>query len=411
MIIHLPKTKKGHDAIIVFVDRLTKMLHCVAAHTKITATELARQYFDSIFRLHGLSVNIVSDRDPKIMSQFWQGLFKFLGTKMNISTANHAETDGQTERANRTIEEILRSYISPHHDDWDDHLTAAEFAYNSSVNPSTGYSPFYLNYGFNPTTPLALLQPVQDASNVEAVNDFINRLSADIKRAQDNIKAAQDRQAKYANQHRRNHEFQVGDKVILKQSYFTNHTNPNRAANARKKFAPPQIGPFKITEVLSPVAIRLEFPKHFKSHNVVHVSYILPFRESDQFPSREAPPAPEPEIIDGEEHHHVERFLNHRFFRGQYLQYLVKWTGQADENNVWRPITILRQDLDMKTLSMLVEAYRNARSLPKNFTRPPPKSLHTAPVVRPSPKPVQAPVPSRSTRSLRDVAQRGRGRM
>jgi hypothetical protein len=112
-----------------------------------------------------------------------------------MSSSYHPQTDGQTERANRTITDMLRAYVSPHHDDWEQHLTAVEFAYNNSVQASTGYTPFYLMYGQNPETPLTLGQgEIADAN----VKDFVSRLADDLERAQTNIAAAQERQARLA---------------------------------------------------------------------------------------------------------------------------------------------------------------------------------------------------------------------
>src|SRR5687768_2324595 len=87
---------------------------------------LAQLFFDNIFKLHGLPTSIMSDRDPRFTSEFWTTLFGFTKTKLSMSTANHPHTDGQTERANRTIEDILRGYVSPFHNDWDIHLPSAE---------------------------------------------------------------------------------------------------------------------------------------------------------------------------------------------------------------------------------------------------------------------------------------------
>jgi len=86
----------------------------------------------------------VSDRDPRFTSNFWKALCKRLGTNLNMSTSHHPQTDGQTECANRTIEDMLRAYVAPHQSDWDEHLITAEFAYNNSVQASTGFTPFYL---------------------------------------------------------------------------------------------------------------------------------------------------------------------------------------------------------------------------------------------------------------------------
>ena len=103
LIVVLPKTKDGYDAIVVFVDRLSKMVHFAAVKTTVTAPELAKVFFDTVFKLHGMPRVIVSDRDPKFTSLFWKALFKCMNTKLAMSTAFHPETDGQTERSNKTL--------------------------------------------------------------------------------------------------------------------------------------------------------------------------------------------------------------------------------------------------------------------------------------------------------------------
>ena len=120
LITQLPKTKNGNDAIVVFVDKLTKMVHYAPTTTNIDAVGMAKLFLHNIVRLHGVPESIVSDRDPRFTSNFWKSLWTQLGTKLHISTAFHPHSDGQTERANRTLEEGLRAYVSMRHDDWDE---------------------------------------------------------------------------------------------------------------------------------------------------------------------------------------------------------------------------------------------------------------------------------------------------
>ncbi|KAJ9521722.1 hypothetical protein QJQ45_015348 [Haematococcus lacustris] len=322
LITQLPVTSAGHDAIVVFVDKLTKMIHTVPTTTTVSAPELAQLFFDSVFKYHGLPKVIISDRDPRFTSNFWQQLFAKTGTHLNISTANHPQTDGQTERANRTIEDMLRNYVSPHHIDWDNHLTAVEFAYNASIQASTGYSPFMLNSGQEPHTPLSLAvssaaQPRVTPATSESAPAFLQRMATNIAAATQHLIKAQERQVKYANAHRQDHKSSTGDMVYLCDSFFTHIRPATQAAGAARKFTPRQHGPFKVLEVVTPVALRLQLPAEWKSvHPVVHVSHVkLHHDGSAQFPTRNPAPPPEPDIIDGEAHYHVEAFRNHRFQR------------------------------------------------------------------------------------------------
>ncbi len=115
---------------------------------------LAKIFFDTVVRLHGLPDDVVSDRDPKFTGHFWRALFKHIGVKLSMSTAYHPQSDGQTERDNRTLESILRNFVSTNFDNWDTLLPAAEFSYNNSKQKSTQETPFFLNYGMHPVTPL-----------------------------------------------------------------------------------------------------------------------------------------------------------------------------------------------------------------------------------------------------------------
>ncbi|KAJ9516246.1 hypothetical protein QJQ45_001132 [Haematococcus lacustris] len=158
----LPATPHGHTMIFTVVDKLSKMIHLIPTTTTATTHDTARLFFDHIFKHHGLPEAIISDRDPKFTSDFWTSLFHLTGTRLLLSSAYHPQTDGQTERANRTVEDMLRPYVNDHKTDWDQHLAAVEFAYNNSEHVGTGFTPFYLNYGQPPntqTTPRGLARP------------------------------------------------------------------------------------------------------------------------------------------------------------------------------------------------------------------------------------------------------------
>ena len=111
-IVQLPQTKEGWDAIVVFIDRLTKMAHFAPTTTTATAAETAKIFINHVLRLHGLPSAIISDRDAKFTSHFWQALFKAIGTQLLMSTAYHPQTDGQTERTNRTLKQVLSIFCN-----------------------------------------------------------------------------------------------------------------------------------------------------------------------------------------------------------------------------------------------------------------------------------------------------------
>jgi len=128
----LPTVHGGYDSILVVVDRLTKVAHLIPVKKTYTAFDVAKVFLREIFRLHGLPRRIVSDRDAKFTSRFWMAFFEAVGTSLDLSTAYHPETDGQTERVNQVIEDILRAYCGREPKRWMSYLHLVEFAYNAS---------------------------------------------------------------------------------------------------------------------------------------------------------------------------------------------------------------------------------------------------------------------------------------
>ncbi|GMF70570.1 unnamed protein product [Phytophthora fragariaefolia] len=131
------------------------MVHLAAVPAEVTAKQTARLFVDMVFRHHGMPIDIVSDRDPRFTARFWQEVFTLLGTQLSMSTADHPQTDGQTERVNRVLVDALKSYAHSFHQ-WSDCLPMAEFAINNSVHVSTEHTPFYVNALRHPRVPSVL---------------------------------------------------------------------------------------------------------------------------------------------------------------------------------------------------------------------------------------------------------------
>ncbi|POM57539.1 Reverse transcriptase [Phytophthora palmivora] len=121
-----PADDEGNTGILVFVCRVSKMVHLASVRDKVTGKQAAQL-------------------DPRFTGAFWDTLFQLLGTKLTMSTADHPQTDGQTERVNRTLEDTLRSICAETPRSWSDQLPMVEFALNNAIHASTGFTPFYLN--------------------------------------------------------------------------------------------------------------------------------------------------------------------------------------------------------------------------------------------------------------------------
>ena len=145
----LPKSE-GYTKIWVIVDRFSKMPHCIPQKTEERIKKLALTFVKEIWRLHGLPESIVSDRNTRFMTKFWKSLMQLLQVKLNMSTAFHPESNGQTDRVNYTLEQYLRSYCTYHQDDWVSLLPFAEHANNTSTSESMKASPFEINHRFAP---------------------------------------------------------------------------------------------------------------------------------------------------------------------------------------------------------------------------------------------------------------------
>jgi hypothetical protein len=143
--------------VFVVVDRFSKMTLFIPCNKTHDAYRIVTIFLREVVRLHGLSKTIVSDKDVKFVSYFWKTLWALLGTKFKFSSAYHPQTDGQTKVVNRSLEDLLRCLVGEHIASWDLCLCIAEFAFNSSVNRTTGLSPFHVVIGYNPRKPIELI--------------------------------------------------------------------------------------------------------------------------------------------------------------------------------------------------------------------------------------------------------------
>jgi hypothetical protein len=267
-IVGLPNTSLRHDSIWVIVDRLTKSAHFLSVHTTYNAKKYAEIYLDQIVRLHGVPKTIISDHGVQFIARFWEQLQHALGTKLIRSSAYHPQTDGQTERVNQILEDMLRACILQYDTNWDKYLSLAEFSYNNSYQTSLKMAPFEALYGRRRRTPLSWSQT---GERKIFGPDLVTEAEEKVKIIQNNLKAAQSRQKSYADIRRRPLQFQVGDFVYLRVS----PTQGIQRFDVKGKLAPRYIGPFEIIEVCGPVAYRLQLsPQLAAIHDIFHISQL-----------------------------------------------------------------------------------------------------------------------------------------
>jgi hypothetical protein len=327
LITDLPRTHAGHTAIVVFVDRLTKMVHFAPTTSQCNAEAFARLFMDTVVKLHGVPRKIISDRDARFTGKFMDTLCELLGTRQAFSTSFHPCTDGQSERSNRTLQEVLRHYVHPRHDDWDTHLAAAEFAINNSRHDVTGFTPFHLNYGRTPLTPMATMLPGQ-AKN-ESAQRWLEALQADIQRARELLHAAQARMKAREDPKRRDVLFKPGDQVML-------NTKNIKYAGSRKLHAR-WTGPFTIEKMVGPegtaVAAKLVLPARWRIHPVFHVSLLKHYHTDGT--NRPAPPPLDFDPVDGAPIWEVECLLRERTTASGVREFLTRWKGFGSEEDSW----------------------------------------------------------------------------
>jgi hypothetical protein len=321
----LPVTQRGHDAILTVVDRLTKLTVLIPTQTTCDAKEFAYLMTNHVFAKYGVPADIVSDRGTIFTGRFWAEVTQIFSITRRLSTAYHPQSDGNTEVINKLTEQVLRAHVNPRQDDWDEFLGMVEFAINNSLHSSLRHTPFFLNYGTHPATPVMLEALKQ--SKVPAADHFSATLHDVLKEAKQNLLAAQDRQRSYVNAKRKDISFQVGDKVLLS----TSNLHPKYGV---KKLWPKWVGPFPIVKAVSEVAYKLQLPGHMKVHDVFHVSLLKPFHSS----LRMQPPMPV-EVADGFEWE-VEAILLHRqkqCGKRSKTEYFVKWARFGPEHSTWEP--------------------------------------------------------------------------
>ncbi|GJT49450.1 putative reverse transcriptase domain-containing protein [Tanacetum coccineum] len=226
----LPKLSQGYNTIWVIVDRLTKSAIFVPIRETDPMDKLARMYLKEVVTRHGIPLSIICDHDPRFASNFWRSLQNALGTSLDMSTAYHPQTDGQSERMIQTLEDMLRACAIDFRKGW------AEVGEVQLTGP-----------------------------------EIVQETTEKIVQIKQRMQAARDRQKSYTDLKRKPMEFQVGDKVMLKVSPWKGVVRFGK----RGKLNPRYVGPFKVLEKVGSVAYKLELPEELsRVHNTFHVSNL-----------------------------------------------------------------------------------------------------------------------------------------
>src|SRR5213078_3120564 len=309
----LPESTSGHDMILIIIDRLTKMAIFIPTYSTASSKDTAELFLREVFRYHGLPSSIVSDRDPRFTAKFWEALQKALGVKLLMSTAEQPQTDGQAEATVKIIQKMLRPFVFQGQD-WEGLLSTLEFAYNDTVQSSTGQTPFYLNYGYHPTG-ATRHEPVNNPHAEDQVQYLLRLQEA----ARDAINDAQQVQRRNADKKRiAAILIKEGDWVLLK-----------RKESQKRKLAPLADGPFQVSKV-GTNTVTLRFPSNSRAHPTVNISRVQPYF------------GPRPQLLtvppddDAAHEYEVDRILGYQKRKGKDYYY-IHWKGYPAEDDTWEP--------------------------------------------------------------------------
>ena len=310
---------QGYDSILTVTDHdCTKAAIFIPCNEEINAEQTAALYLRQVVTNFGLPSKIISDRDPRFASKFTRELCKLMGIEQNISTAYHPRTDGQSECTNQWVETFLRFVTNYKQDDWARWLPMAQFAHNNWPSDTTRKSPFFLLMGYNPCADWK-----SATSPLPQVTLWVDQFKEAWAQAQNLMIKAQKSWVK----HKDTPKYKEGDLVWLEGKNL-------RTAQPTPKLGVRCHGPFKVVQVMSPVNYCLELPTQWSIHPVFHIDLLTPYRETITHGANyQRPP---PNLVDNAEEYEVEKILDSRLFsRRRRLQYLVKWKGYPDSDNMW----------------------------------------------------------------------------
>jgi hypothetical protein len=357
---------RGYQNIMVVMDRFSSAIILVPLRRNYTTLDVANAFLEKVYATYGLPASILSDRDARFTSKFWTGLHEQLGVELLISTSFHQNTNGQVERANRTIGQMLRIFTNNNQNDWAHHLWRVEHSFNHSPTSTMGKSPHEIMFGHIPT-----MLPVTSTSNVPSVNEYLAQQEVDFAVARDSLLAARYRQAHTSARRRQNlkNPFTVGQKAFFRKV--------TREKGKVKKLTAIWEGPYEILSIDDATGnCTLKLPKNKRIHPVMAIDRLKPFNGT-------TPTTPPPSETDSDEEadedklYEVKQILDHKREEGRDFWY-VSWVGYGPEDNSWEPDEFVRDGAAdaiydyLSKHSLDVEHSASSLSLPNWFFWPSP---------------------------------------
>jgi hypothetical protein len=323
------------------------MAHFIASKGTITAVDYALAYLMHVYKHHGVASGFISDRDTLLTADVYTEFCKLLKIRQQMSTAGHPETDGQSERTIETFEEMVRHFISYHGTDWDDYLPFLEFAYNDSVHVTTGYTPFFLNYGEHPASISDLMldrvipDPQERNAKIPAArrkaNHLFIKMRVALKRAKSALESARSKMIMQLGLKRRKPDsYKPGDMVLISRNHLSKYPDHERPAKFQGRFYGPVPIVAKRTDNVYEVDVSQD-PAISRIHNRINVANLKLWRTTDRF--RQELQAPEPVEVDSHREYVIDHIIDDRWSsRRRRYEYLTMWKGYPITAAKWIPI-------------------------------------------------------------------------
>lgn len=331
----MPMSKSGLDSFMLIKDRFSKIIGILPCKKDITAKQAAELLYRNWYLLgYGFPKSIVSDRDAKFTAVLWRTFCERTGIDQAMATSRHQQTDGGAEIMIRMVKTALKKFTSHKQDDWDEFIPLIQFAYNNSINATTGFSPFYLAHAFQPST-----FPNFKTNDTLLLN--FTKHSDDLEIAHQHIFDSQQQMIQsYNGNHQSAPQYKIGDLVLLNRDGIQWPSSTNVSA----KLLQPYLGPFEILAIDSEKDnVTIKLPVTMRCHNVFHVSKLKKWIRADtDFPGRSIPANPLSELDpDGEDSFEVDAVLDTRL-RYKKRQFLIRWLGYDSSHDTWEPIECLK---------------------------------------------------------------------
>ena len=350
----------GFDCILTMTDRLNSDVRIIPTKTTLTAEELAVLFFDNWYCENGLPIDIISDRDKLFISRFWRHLMLLTGIKHKYSSSFHPQTNGSSERTNKTVNQCIRFHVERNQSGWVKALPLIRFQIMNTINKSTGYSPFQLRFGRSPRAMPPIIPPPPNPST-EYINAraIIEEVASNVADARDNLMLAKITQSFHSNSSRADATpYKIGDKVML--STLNRRKEYKSQGEVRvAKFMPRFDGPYLVVDTHEDAStVTLDIPNAPNIFPTFHTSHIKPFKQNDdtKWPARTLD-KPGPILVNGIPEHVVDKIIDHKKVGKSNIKYLVRWSGYGPEDDQWISARDLEDNIALDEYLASLDSY------------------------------------------------------